>query len=386
MCALLAALAPCVSWLLARDGGETTAPPLAAAGLQFFAPIPAVEAPPGAPGAQQRQLIEQVRLTDHTYCSYLVSSQYPHESRPAAHNPDQLYPNQPLLESNPLRAPGGNSDPEVMLQTAQSRVYLAAGESATLSLRALDARGAALPLVVTRALAQGLRYDGQQPGPRVTLDFVETDGAWRTSLTPAQGALAAFHGTIRAEVRYSASGRQGVVLFDLLYSPTLPAQWSGQRSESREAGSLQFVLGLDVRQPGRYIVSGRVDDANGRPFALASFNDLLAAGERQVRLTVFGKLLHDGAPALPLVLRDVDGYLLRENADPDRLLVPRLEGKVLASTARSLAGFSNAEWQSEERSRYLAEYAKDRSAARSALARFDPGLAPPASVCAAPAH
>ena len=376
---MLAALA----WYLARDAApqaQVAAAP--SSGLQFFGPLPAVEASPAARQQQRRQLLEQLRLTDHTYCSYLQNSRYPHESRPAGHNPDQLYPNRPLLDANPMRVEGGDSDPSVMLQTTQSRVYLAAGETATLSLRATDARGQALPLTVTRAVAQGMRYGGQRPAPRVTLDFADGGaGAWSAALTPAQTGLAGFHGTIRTEVRYHAGGRDGFVLFDVLYSPALPAVWSGQRREVREDGSLQFMLGLDVRQPGRYVISGRVDDAEGRPFALATFNEELGMGSREVRLTVFGKLLHDGAPALPLVLRDVDGYLLRENADPDRLLLPRLEGKVLGSAARSLEGMSNAEWQSEERSRYLAEYAKDRSAARNRLARFDPGVELPASAC-----
>ena len=380
---MLAALA----WYLARDAAPQPQPQpqvaaVAPTGLQFFGPIPAVEVPPAARELQRRQLTEQVRLTDHTYCSYLQNSRYPHESRPAGHNPDQLYPNRPLLESNPMRIEGGDSDPSVMLQTTQSRVYLAAGESATLSLRAVDARGRALPLTVRRAAAQGMSYGAQRPAPRVTLDFADGGaGAWSAMLTPAATGLAGFHGTIRTEVRYHVNGRDGFVLFDVLYSPALPAVWSGQRREAREDGSLQFMLGLDVRQPGRYVVSGRVDDAEGRPFALATFNEVLGMGAREVRLTVFGKLLHDGAPALPLVLRDVDGYLLREDADPDRLLLPRLEGRVLGSAERSLEGMSNAEWQSEERSRYLAEYAKDRSVARDRLAQFDPDVPLPPSAC-----
>jgi hypothetical protein len=90
----------------------------------------------------------------------------------------------------------------------------------------------------------------------------------------------------------------------------------------------------------------------------------------------------DGAPALPLRLRDVDGYLLRENVDPDRLLMPRLEGRVFASRTQSLKGVSNAEWDSEERARYLAEYEKDRNAAREQLAAFEPGQPLPPSACA----
>lgn len=378
-CALLAALA----WYLARDEApHARVADAAPSGLHFFGPIPAVEDSSAARAQQRRQLLEQVRLTDHTYCSYLQNSRYPHESRPAGHNPDQLYPNRPLLEASPMRVEGGDSDPSVMLQTTQSRVYLAAGERATLSLRAVDAHGRALPLTVTRAVAQGMSYGAQRPAPRVTLDFADGGaGAWSAALTPAQTGLAGFHGTIRTEVRYHAGGRDGFVLFDVLYSPALPAVWSGQRREAREDGSLQFWLGLDVRQPGRYVVSGRVDDAEGRPFALATFNEVLGMGAQEIRLTVFGKLLHDGAPALPLVLRDVDGYLLREDADPDRLLLPRLEGRVLGSAVRSLEGMSDAEWQSEERSRYLAEYARDRSAARGRLAQFDPGVPLPPSAC-----
>lgn len=368
--------------IVLADKGEAV--PDAAQAPQSAPPI--AEARPVAPrpedrAARRRQLVEQVRLTDHTYCSYLAHSRYPHDSRPAGHHSDQLYPYQPLLETNPMRAEGGDSHPEVQLQTAQSRVYLAAGEEARFSLRAVDGGGQPLPLVVTRALAQGMTYGPSRPAPQVAVPFAEQGGAWQGTLAPAQTALAGFHGTIRLEVRYQAGGREGFVLFDVMYSPQSPATWSGAPREAIEGGALQFALPLEVRLPGRYVVSGRVDDADGRPFALATFNDVLGQGAQQVRLRVYGKLLHDGAPRLPLLLRDVEGYLLRENVDPDRLLLPRLEGKVFASRTRSLAGVPDAEWQSEERSRYLAEYAKDRAAARTRLARFDPQAPLPPADC-----
>ena len=46
-----------------------------------------------------------------------------------------------------------------------------------------------------------------------------------------------------------------------------------------------------------------------------------------------------------------------------------------------MKGVSDAEWQSEERSRYLLEYAKDRNAAREQLAAFDPAAPLPPSSC-----
>lgn len=388
------ALAAALGLWLGR--GEPEAAPQASAspppaGPRFFGPVP--EPGPAIPSGRaerRRQLVEHVQLTDHTYCSYLEGSRYPMDSRPAAQNPDQLHPNQPVAEMHPMRLDGGSTNGSVFLQTSQSRVYLAAGEAAAFSLRAVDAQGATVPLVITRALAQGMTYGGSRPTPQVALTFADDGGgadpvagdqSYAAVLAPGQTGLAGFHGTIRTEVRYNAGGRNGFALFDVIYTPVLPASWTGQVREAVENGSLSFYLGLEVRQPGRYIVTGRVDDARGQPFALATFNEVLAVGTREVKLTVFGRLMTDERPALPLRLRDVDGYLLRENVDPDRLLVPRLEGQVFASRTQSMKGVSDAEWQSEERSRYLLEYAKDRNAAREQLAAFDPGQPLPPSAC-----
>lgn len=380
-----AAGATCIGLSVLLLVGEGEAVPDAVRPAPSTPPVaraPPAGAAPDQRAARRRQLVEAVRLTDHTYCSYLAHARYPPDSRPAGHHPDQLYPNRAVLETNPMRVEGGDSDPAIQLQTSQSRVYLAAGETARFSLRAVDADGQPLPLVVTRALAQGMTYGASRAAPRVALEVAgDGGGAWRAHLAPAQTALAGFHGTIRLEVRYHAGGQEGFVLFDVVHSPQLPATWGAPPSEAIGDNALRFALPLDVRLPGRYVVTGRIDDAAGRPFALATFNDVLGQGAQQVRLHVHGKLLHDGAPRLPLRLRDVEGYLLRENADPDRLLLPRLEGTVFASRTSTLDGVPDAEWRSEERSRYLAEYAKDRNAARARLSRFDPAAPLPPADC-----
>ena len=107
------------------------------------------------------------------------------------------------------------------------------------------------------------------------------------------------------------------------------------------------------------------------------FCDRLA---QEIKLTVFGKLLRDQEPALPLTLRDVDGSLLKENTDPDRALMPRLEGKVLATRSHPLKNYADAEWESEERSLHLKEFSRDAAQARAALAALDPA-ASVASAC-----
>ncbi|MDN4059377.1 hypothetical protein QPK31_14215 [Massilia sp. YIM B02769] len=399
--ALLAVLVAAVAWLALRGSGETAAPVAAAPaspspqGPQFFGQVDGqpAELSPAERAERRQQLIEHVQLTDHTYCSYLEGSKYPAGSRPMSQNPDQAYPNQPVTEMNPMRTGDRSSDPNILLQTSQSRVYMAANESVAFSLRAVAPDGSLVPLVVTRAVAAGIMSTGARPTTQVALAFADDgggadpvagDGAHAAVLTPAQTGLAGFHGTIRTEVRYTAGGKNGALIFDVIYSPKLPAVWAGPPRETVDDGSLAFVLRADVRTPGRYVVTGRVDDAKGRPFALATFNEVLGPGPNDIKLVVFGKLMHDGAPALPLTLRDVDGYLLKENTDPDRELMPRLEGPVMKSRTQSLNGISDAEAGGEERERYLTEFAKDRKLARDSLAKFDPAQPLPPSECGTP--
>jgi hypothetical protein len=391
--AVLAVLLLLVAWYRERSPAApvvaAVAPAQARTRPQFGAIDAGAAAVPVATPAR-RQLLEQYKLVEQTLCSYEQASQYPAGSRPMAQNADQAYPNQLVTEANPMRLDDGGTDSQVLLQTSQSRVYMASGETVAFSLRAVDPSGAVQTLVIRRALAAGISYGASRPNAPVALAFTDDgqgadpvagDGAWAATFAPAQTGLAGFAGTIRTLVEYSVNGKSGRVAFDVIYSPVLPAVWKGAVREARENGALNFYLKTDVRIAGRYIVSGRVDDAQGRPFALLTFNDMLPAGPNEVRLSTFGKLLRDDAPVLPLTLRDVDGYLLRENTDPDRALMPRLEGTVATSRRYPLTSFSDAPYEGEERTRYLAEFGKDVANARAALLRDDPNGALPASAC-----
>lgn len=391
----LVAAAVAVIWVLVRH--DQPLPTVAAAttqahgGRDFFAPVQDHALVLPEERAQRRQqLISNYQLADHTLCSYRTTSQYPFGSRPISENPDQVRPNAPVTEMRPMQQDSGGANPNVQIQTSQSRVYMASNEAVAFSLRAVDPNGQVLPLVITRAVAQGITYNGMRSTPTVTVPFVDdgsgadpvpNDGAFAGVLAPGQTGLAGFAGTIRTEVRFSVNGKAGTVRYDVIYTPELPAVWSGQPREALENGSLNFYLPLDVRMPGRYVVSGRVDDAKGRPFALLTFNDVLGPGPNQIKLVMFGKLMRDQDAALPLTLRDVDGYLLKEGADLDRALMPRLEGPVYTSKTYAARNFSDAEWQSEERTRYLNEFGKDVAKAKSALAHFDPNLPLPPSEC-----
>jgi hypothetical protein len=363
--------------------GVATAAAAPAAARAAAPAWPGVGAAPGLPAPAAGQLQElsgRLEQADRAYCHYRDGTRYPNASRPIAEHPDQVYPNRPVAEAHPMRTDKG-SDNSVQLHTSQSRVFMAPGESVTFTLKALDSAGATLPLFVTRSAARGLTFGASRPVSPVTLQFGDDggkgdatagDGTHTATLAPTQSGFAQFNGTIRSEIGYNVGDRSGVVVFDVIYTPEVPATWAGPVRDALENGSLVYYLKAEVRKAGRYVVSGRVDDARGKPFALASFNELLPAGPNEIKLSVFGKLIGDQQAALPLTLRDVDAYLLKEDTDPDRALMPRLEGTVHVSKVYPAKGFADAEWQSEERSRYLAELGKDVELAKQGLLKFAP--------------
>ena len=332
-----------------------------------------VERPEVALEARRLAAANRLALAEELLCSYQDASRFPFTSRPIHEHPDQVRPNQPIVERRVMRGRDGARDARLRVRTSQSRVFMAAGESVVFGIAVTDADDHPLAVEVERAVARGLPGEQELVPPQVVLAMTRAkSGEMSGVLSPAATAFAGFAGTIRTEITYSIAGRAGVASLDVFYSPEVPAIWSGTIREAVQDGSLVFSMTARVAVPGRYLVSARVDDARGKPVALLTFNDLLGAGEQEVRLTMHGRLLHDLAPIFPLRLRDVDGFLLREDADPDRALMPRMEGVAHVSRMHALSEFSDAEWQSEERTRYLTEFTRDVEEARGELAELDP--------------
>ena len=338
-------------------------------------------APYSAAGLQARQ--EQLALwrgryerAEQIYASYRDATRYPYDSRPISEHPDQVRPFAPIAEELKLRNANGDVVKGVRLRTSQERVFLSGTESVKFSVAAVDENDRSLPLVIRSAQAQSIP-DSRTPIRLVQANVIFSDdgagaddtsgdGTYSGRLTPAAQGFQNFGGTVRLLVEMAVDGQQGVAHFDVVYTPDVPATWAGVR-EALEAGSLNFYLKANVRLAGRYVVSARVDDANGVPFALLQFNDEVAAGSREFKLQVFGALVLDKSPAFPLRLRDVDGFLLVPDKFPDRATMARQTGVVHVSAVYPKSRFSSAEWSSEERQRYLTEYGSDADIARRKL-------------------
>jgi hypothetical protein len=337
--------------------------------------------PEGQRARQAQLTLWQARYerAEQTYAKYRDITRYPHDSRPLAEHPDQVRPFAAVSEENVVRDAKGEPVKGLKLRTTQERVFASGADTVKLTLEVVDETGQVQPLSITRASAQSVAeskvlaraietpvsFDDQGQGA----DSVAGDGTYSARLAPSQQGFESYAGTIRVQVQFSAKGEQGVAHFDVVYNPDIPATWTGVR-EAVEAGSLNFYLKVQVNKPGRYVASARVDDANGQPFALLQFNDELAAGPREFKMHVFGALIHDKKPAFPLRLRDVDGFLLIPDKFPDRAMMARQPGLVHASARYSVGSFSATEWSSEERERYLTEYAKDAETARGQVERL----------------
>ena len=342
--------------------------------------------PYSAAGLQARQA--QLALwraryarAEQTYASYRDATRYPHDSRPMSEHPDQVRPFAPITEELKLLNNKGEPVKGVRLRTSQERVFLSGADTVRFAIQAVDENNLPLPLTIRNASARTMA-DGGTPVKLVqaSLNFTDNgsgaddlagDGNYTARLSPAAQGFERYNGSIRTLAEVTANGQQGMVQFDVIYTPDVPATWGSVR-EAVEAGSLNFYMKLNVRVPGRYVVSGRVDDANGVPFALVQYNEELTAGVREVRLQVFGALIRDKNPSFPLRLRDVDGFLLIPDTFPDRAMLARQPGVLHTSARYALDRFSPNEWTSEERERYLTEYGKDAETARQQVQDLTP--------------
>lgn len=385
--ALLAAgLLAALWWWRGSDAPTTAAPEAAPPGTSSArADAPALSAQASAalsgwarPQRDDGPALARERLqrAERALATYRTATRYPHSARPISEHPDQVRPFAPISADYPLRQRGSAPVAGVRLQTTQERVFVSGPETVAFSIAAVDEQGRRLPLLITRSVLIDASDPRNASGrPPVALPFSDNgqdadalagDGVWSARAAPAAMGFADYAGTLRLLLELNQDGRRGEFAFELVYEPQVPAQWAGVREVVQE-GSLVFALGLQVAQPGRYVISARLDDAQGQPFALLQFNDELGSGAQQARLVAFGKLLRDGQPAMPLRLRDVEGFLLHPDRHPDRAMLPRLSGVVHTSRVYPLTRFSDAEWHSEERQRYLDELQRDVDAARRAL-------------------
>lgn len=346
---------------------------------------PPVAAAPGSPEAEreaQRVLWEKrLERSRNALETYREATRYPPGSRPAREQTDTMEPAAPERTRALSR-----DNKDVQLRLYQDKVQLAGDEVVTFTVACENTAKIELPCEVTGGMAAEAEHmPGAGQVAPVPVAFVDDgtqgdaragDGTFTARFQPGRQGFPLYSGTLRVSFQVRSGRAEGRAFFDVMYTGAPPATFTGTVREAVENGSLQLYAGIQVRKPGRYVVTGRVDDEAGVPFAYVQFNDELEAGQREVRLEVFGKLIIDEAPTFPLRLRDVEGFLLKESGDPDRELMTTLRGYVHVTGEYPYTAFSAEEWQHEQRSRYLNEFERDVREAEAALDGLTKGPTP----------
>lgn len=361
----------------AQAPAASAASPLAAAARPGPGQAPASGAAVSA--ADDEKLLWQQRLerARHTLEQYVKGTRYPPGSQPLREHPDQIHPLLPIERKLPLtHASRGTSSADVQIKLTQDRLHLVADDAVRLSVRCEDSLSAPVSCAVSSAQAVVAPHLAATSGARFApapVDFAEErdpqgrPGAHTAIFQPATQGFRGYSGPLRVGFAIKAGSETGELFFDLLYTGDPPARFTGKIREAVQEGSLRLYVGIEVAKPGRYVITGRLFDSREQPLGYLQINDPLPAGPQEVALEVFGKLIRDESPVWPLQLRDLDGYLLYEDRDPDREELPMLAGVVYRSQPHSLAEFSAAEWQSEERTSHIKEFEKDVAEAQSHL-------------------
>ena len=321
------------------------------------------------PKAEQLAIWQQrYERAEQVYTSYKDHTRYPFDSRPIEDATDQIRPFDPVSELKVMKDASGNPVKGLRLRTTQERVFVSGAETVLFTIEAFDENNKPVVLTVNQSEVRSVpEPNANTPVVQLNLPFNDSgtggdlkanDGKYSAKLAPSTQGFSSFAGTIRLLAQVTANVEKGVAHFDITYSPGVPATWAGVR-DAIENGSLNFYVKAQIKTPGQFIVSGRVYDANDKPFAYITFNDEVKAGTQEFKLNLFGALIRDKNPAFPLKLVDVEGYLLHPDVFPDRSMMARQPGTIHTTGKYNADQFSTSEWTSEERERYLKEYSKD---------------------------
>jgi hypothetical protein len=132
----------------------------------------------------------------------------------------------------------------------------------------------------------------------------------------------------------------------------VPARFTGAFRDAVEAGSLVVHAGVAVTTAGRYVIDCNLYDASDRPVAWTRAKVTLAAGNRDVALTFFGKVLVDQHARGPFHIGQLRGALFDPGHDPDLVQMPAY-ARTYTTAPYATEAFSDAEYDSPEKQRMI---------------------------------
>jgi len=344
----LVALARCPrgATVVAGSGGLARAVPRVPHPAEAPARTAPAIAPPG--GVRDPDWGNDAPITDDTLEAYRLTSVYPPESRPLGRfNDDLLHPDRRHEDFRP------SSDEHVEYRFTADRYFVHGDEPlvATLEVRR---DGLPVEVTVTTAFAAPYRPATIAPEPaRTPLAFARQGTMHVGESRPAAGLREAALVGIYIEFEHGGDApERAMFVVHATPAAAIPARFTGQFRDRIENGSLVVEVGVEVWQPGWYLIDANLHDADDFPVAWTRFKGELAAGTQWVPLLFFGKVLVDSKSTTPWHLGELRGARYVERRDPDLDSIPLYEGTYHTARYR-LSDFSDAPYDSAEKQERL---------------------------------
>lgn len=250
-------------------------------------------------GAQQRQIAPSVRLAEETARDYRERARFPESSRAlkAGETDPVREKRTPTRQSR--RGPEGQG-PELAVWA--SAVSVEVGKPIDLFAEVLTAGRPVLPVEMSAEIAGSAgeivahvtyRDDGRTPDRRAN------DGIWSArlempaGLEPESAAAYMVRATARlldGDLRQAAGG--------FLYSNP-SARLTGRYRDAVRNGNLVVMAEVEVRESGRFHLSGTLYSMKGDPIGTAQAAAELEPGRRWIALPFYGLMFHDRKVAGP---------------------------------------------------------------------------------------
>ena len=321
----------------------------------------------------ERRVIRAQRTLE----SYLESTKYPFSSQPIARHRDQEFPNFVGAVKLPLATGDGKKTSDARVTLNQDRAILQGDEAVVLRVSCENGEGPQPCVFAQPPVAFPPKQErGAEKITPAAISFAPENGdptSMVGTFTPAAQGFAGYEGAIRIEGQLKIGAEEGSTSWQVTYTPAAPAVFTRKFREVIEHGSLSIFVGLQVDKPGRYVVTARGVSKEGKVFAFLQVNDELPRGLVEAKLQLFGKLIHDAKAEAPFVLRDVEGFLLRDGTYPDREPMSLLPGDAYTTRVYPLKSFSEADWESEEKTRHVEHYKDELKSAQDGLAKEKEG-------------
>jgi hypothetical protein len=257
----------------------------------------------------------------------LIVSRFPRDSLPLTkYKVDQLQPNRRFDSPGPVTYDDLTVEPHKTVLFTGDKFRLVGGDTLLMTIALFD-DGRPVPIKVVTATARAIAVDGSAVGLEMPVTFNDRDDLVKMATLQLSGTPIEKHaGKVNVDVQYDpGNGKLAQATLDCVYQPggPPPARFTGQFREALENGSLDIYAGVEVTEPGSYMIAANLYDARGEPaVSMLARMVPLDASTTEVKLQAFGRVIREANAPSPFTMSNLRGYIFYAGKEPDRATMP----------------------------------------------------------------